>query len=137
VLFSKNPLRDTAGYARMVAPMPISGGETLNAARCFVSILMLKHLTSCNRMLPWLAASCRYLEVYALRRVMELKVSATLAGAACQARMSPRFRLTDDRMGNAAKSTLRTELFTAPWQIVDGRLQKPNRTGTSGGDQAN
>lgn len=136
VLFLEEPLAvdDALGYTRLVrrSPLPISGGETLNSAASFRQFVDAGAFDIVQPDAAVIGGIGECLEVlqYAQARGLE-GICHAYAGAACQAANVHAAFAAGCRMIEWATppNPLRTEPFIEPWNIIDGRLQKPTTPG--------
>lgn len=136
VAFLEEPLAvdDVTGYRRMVerAPMPISGGETLNSAALFRERIngrafdivqpdasVIGGIAECLEVLT-------YAEMNGLTGVCHAWASAPCQAANVHAAFAAGSRLLEWAM---PPNPLRAEMLLQPWRIENGRLHKPTAPG--------
>lgn len=136
VYFFEEPLAvdDLAGYSRLVrdAPLPISGGETLNSAAFFRQHVDARafDIIQPDATVIGGIAECYEALSYAENNGIE-GVCHAFGAAVCQAANVHAAFAAGSRLIEWATppNPLRTRLLSAPWKITDGKLQRPTAPG--------
>ncbi len=136
VLFWEEPLAvgDFTGYQRLVAAgiLPISGGETLNAAELFRQHIDARtfDIVQPDASVVGGIGECvevlRYAEQRGLQGICHAWASSPCQAANVHAAFAAGSRLLEWAM---PYNVLREAMLVEPWRIVNGKLQKPTAPG--------